>query len=76
MVFVIINCLINLKSSGFQYKHPKKKAKKFKVTVLNLQFHTLIVWSIYCKFCYKISNFDTLDSQGFALISQICYGYD
>jgi hypothetical protein len=61
---------------GFQHKHPKKKAHKFKVTVLNLQFHTLIARSIYCKFCYKISNFDTLDSQEFDRISQICYGYD
>ncbi len=75
-MFLIVNCPINLKSSGFQHKHPKKKAQKFKVTVLNLQFHTLIAWSIYYKFYYKISNFDTLDSQEFDPISQICYGYD
>ena len=36
IVFVIIDCLINLKSSGFQYKHPKKRTQKFKVMVSNL----------------------------------------
>ncbi len=76
MVVLIVNATINLKSLEFHYKHLKKKTQKFKVTVLNLQFHTLIACSIYYKFYYKISNFDTLDSQEFAPISQICYGFD
>ena len=74
MVFVIINGMISIKLSGFKHKHPKKKAQKFKVTVLNLQFHTLIAYWIYCKLYCKTFNFDTLDSQKFAPISQICYG--
>ena len=72
IVFVIINFLINLKSLEFQYKHPKKKTQKFKVTVSNLYFHNLIANPIYCKFCYKIFSFNILDSQEFGPISKIC----
>jgi hypothetical protein len=42
----IVNVRINLKSSGFQYKHPKKRTQEFKVTVPSLQFHTLIAYPI------------------------------
>jgi len=35
-----------------------------------------IAYSIYCKFCYRISDFDILNSQEFDPISQICYGFD
>ncbi len=68
--------MISLKSSGFQNKHSEKRTQKFKVTVLNLESHTLIAYWIYCKLCYKILNSNMLDSQEFDPISQICYSFD
>jgi len=32
--------------------------------------------SVYCKFCYKISDLTISDSQEFDPIPQICYCYD